>query len=121
MPKLSDRERLAKIEADQRSLAQEAETVRRTVRAHYGGLVADLAVEGLSEREFREVVTHAIRLGGPTATATLKAAAGGDHPSKTSPERRPSDEHGGAARRRPTPPSGVASASDGPGPLGSGS
>ena len=121
MPKMSDRERLAKIEADQRSLAQEAEAVRAAVRAHYGALTADLAVEVLSEREFRDVVGHAIRIGGAAAVAALKGLAPQGAPAKMSPERRPSDEHGGAARRRPAPVQGAASAGDGPGPQGSGS
>jgi hypothetical protein len=33
MPKLNDRERLAKIEAHRRKLADEADTVRRAMRA----------------------------------------------------------------------------------------
>lgn len=73
MPKLTDRERLAKIEADQRSLAQEAETVRRGLRAHYGRLTAELPIEKLSEREFREVLAQAIRVGGAGAIVALKA------------------------------------------------
>lgn len=115
MPKMTTRERLAKIEADQRSLAQEAETVRRAVRAQYGTLVSDLAVEALSEREFRDVLAQAIRVGGTAALTALKVLTVQAEPSKSSPERRPSDEHGGAARRRPAPESGAASAGDGPG------
>ena len=115
MPKMTDRERLAKIEADQRSLAEEADAVRRDVRAHYGRLTADLAVEALSEREFRGLIGHAIRIGGSTTIAALKALPASNAPPKASPERRPSDEHGGAARRRPAPVQGAASAGDGPG------
>jgi len=121
MPKMTDRERLAKIEADQRSLAAEAETVRQTLRARYGGIAAELPVELLSERDFRDVIAQAIRIGGAAASAALKALASSEQPSKTSPERRPSDEHGGAARRRPAPHEGAASAGDGPDPQGSGS
>lgn len=73
MPKMTERERLAKIEADQQSLAQEAETVRRGLRAQYGKLATELAVERLSEREFRDVLMHAIRVGGGAAIAALKA------------------------------------------------
>lgn len=73
MPKLTDRERLAKIEADQLSLAQEAEAVRRGLRAHYGRLTMELPVEKLSEREFRDVLGQAIRVGGAGALAALKA------------------------------------------------
>ncbi|CAN5495047.1 hypothetical protein BH10PSE12_BH10PSE12_07710 [soil metagenome] len=115
MPKMTDRERLAKIEADQRALANEAETMRRSLRAQYGALTADLAVETLTEREFRDIVSHAIRLGGAATIAALKPAAASPALSKTAPERRPSDEHGGAARRRPASPPDAASTGDGPG------
>lgn len=97
MPKLTDRERLAKIEADQLSLAQEAETVRRGLRAHYGRLTAELPIERLSEREFREVVAHAIRVGGGAALAALKALPShGDGPdAKRLPVK---DGHGSRAK-----------------------
>jgi hypothetical protein len=72
MPKMTERERLAKIEADQANLAQEAETVRRGLRAQYGRLATELAVERLSEREFRDVLGQAIRVGGSAALAALK-------------------------------------------------
>jgi len=87
MPKMTERERLAKIEADQRSLAQEAETVRRALRAHYGKLATELAVERLSEREFRDVLGQAIRVGGGAALTALKAlpAASDDPPARGSP------------------------------------
>lgn len=113
MPKLTDRERLAKIEADQRNLALEAESVRRTLRASYGAIVADFAIEDLTEREFRDVLGLTLRIGGAETIAALKALA----PSltKTSPERRPSDEHGEAARRRPASQGEAASAGDRPG------
>lgn len=115
MPKMTDRERLAKIEADQRKLVGEADAVRRAVRANYGSLAQELAVEMLSEREFRDVLAHAIRAGGHASIAALKALPALSGQSVTSPERRPSDEHGGAARRRPEPVKGAASAGDGPG------
>lgn len=72
MPKMTERERLAKIETDQQNLAREAETVRRGLRAHYGKLATELPVERLSEREFRDVLGHAIRVGGAVAIAALK-------------------------------------------------
>jgi hypothetical protein len=68
MPKTTERERLAKLEADQSRLALEADRVRKNVRAGYGALIVDLAVESLSEREFRELVAQAIRKR-PIATA----------------------------------------------------
>ncbi|MBA4090921.1 MAG: hypothetical protein C0494_10045 [Sphingobium sp.] len=113
MPKMNDRERLAKLAADQHKLAQEAASVRRALREHYGTLTADIAVEELSEREFRELLTQAIRIGGSQAVSTLRAFSPVPAPSKDPPERRPSDEHGGAARRRPAPSPGAASPGDG--------
>ncbi len=115
MPKMTDRERLAKIEADQHNLANEAETVRRNVRAQYGLAAAQLPIEKLTEREFRDVLAQAIRVGGGAAVAALKALPVAGAQPATSPERRPGDEHGGAARRRPAPVQGDASAGDGPG------
>jgi hypothetical protein len=35
-------------------------------------ITAELAIETLTEREFRNVLAHAIRAGGPTAVAALK-------------------------------------------------
>jgi hypothetical protein len=72
MPKMTERERLAKIEADQHNLAREAETVRRGLRAHYGKLVTELPIERLSEREFRDLLGQAIRVGGRAAITALK-------------------------------------------------
>jgi hypothetical protein len=72
MPKMTERERLSKIEADQENLAREAEAVRRGLRAHYGKLAAELPIERLSEREFRDVLAQAIRVGGGPAIAALK-------------------------------------------------
>ncbi len=114
MPKMSERERLAKIENDQKKLAEEAETVRRTLRQGYGAICTDLAVERLSEREFREVVSQAIRLGGAATISALKAQASPPGKTQTAPERRPGDEHGGAARRRPATDQVAASPGDGP-------
>jgi hypothetical protein len=113
MPKMNDRERLTKLESDQQKLALEAETVRRSLRAHYGALTADIAVEELTEREFRELLSHAIRIGGSQAIAALKPLSPAPPPSKDAPERRPSDEHGGAARRRPALAASAALPGDG--------
>lgn len=90
MPKMTERERLAKIEADQQNLAREAETVRRGLRAHYGKLATELPVERLSEREFRDVLGHAIRVGGAVAIAALKglAAVGVQAESSPAPSRK---------------------------------
>jgi hypothetical protein len=115
MPKMTDRERLARLESDQRRLAEETRTVRSSLRAQYGLLTETLEVEALSEREFREVLSHAIRVGGGVAIGALKALHPEHSPAETSPGRRPGDEHGAAARRRPTPVQGAASPGDGPG------
>jgi hypothetical protein len=72
MPRMTDRERLTKIEADQRKLADEANAVRRSLRADYAKIAAELAVETLSEREFRELLVQAIRTGGGAAIPALK-------------------------------------------------
>jgi hypothetical protein len=73
MPKMTDREKLADLDKRQRQLAQEAEKVRKNLRARYGAMLAEFPVERINEREFREVMTHAIRAGGPAAVAALKA------------------------------------------------
>lgn len=85
MPKMTDRERLAKIETDQRNLAQEAEAVRRGLRAQYGKLATELPVEMLSEREFRDVLSQAIRVGGGVAIAALKGLAASGVQAEASP------------------------------------
>jgi hypothetical protein len=115
MPKASPRERLADLENRQRAIAVEAATVRQTLRATYGALAGEIEVERLSEREFRDILTHAIRAGGGPALAALKALASASAKPAHSPERRPSDEHGGAARRRPASASGAAAVDDGAG------
>ena len=73
MPKLTDREKLADLDKRQRQLANEAESVRRNLRARYGNLLAELPVERLSEREFRDLITQALRIGGAAAIPALKA------------------------------------------------
>lgn len=72
MPKMTDRERLADLEARQRKMVEEVEKTRRALRGKYAALVPDLAVEHLTEREFRDVVSAAIRVGGAAAIAALK-------------------------------------------------
>ena len=72
MPKLTERERLADLESRQRKLAQELDGARKALRARYAAIVPDLGVERLTEREFRDLLTLAIRAGGPAALAALK-------------------------------------------------
>lgn len=71
MPKMSERERLADLEARQRRVGNEIVEVRRALRGRYSNIVLDLAVETLTEREFRDLVSHAIRLGGAATIAAL--------------------------------------------------
>ena len=73
MPKMNDRERLADLEARERKLAQEVLGARRALRGRYASMVEELAVEQLSERAFREIVGHAIRIGGDRAMEALRA------------------------------------------------
>jgi hypothetical protein len=73
MPKMTDREKLAELDKRQHQLAQEAETVRKGIRSRYGAMLADIPVERISEREFRDLLNHAIRAGGPAAVIALKA------------------------------------------------
>jgi hypothetical protein len=72
MPKMTERERLADLEARQRKVAEDVENARRVLRGKYALAVSEFAVEGLSEREFRDLLTHAIRVGGGAAVAALK-------------------------------------------------
>lgn len=71
MPKMSERERLNDLEARQRKVAEEIDQVRQTLRQRYAAIVLDLAIETLTEREFREIVAHAIRVGGAPSIAAL--------------------------------------------------
>ena len=76
MPKKSERERLADLEARQRKVAEDVEKARRALRGKYAAIVPEHPVETLTEREFREVVELAIRAGGTAAVAALKALPG---------------------------------------------
>lgn len=73
MPKMTDREKLAELDKRQKALAEEAESVRQSLRARYGAMLADIPVERISERDFRDLVAHAIRAGGSATIAALKA------------------------------------------------
>ena len=72
MPKMTDRERLADREARQRKMVEEVEKTRRALRGKYADIVPELAVETLTEREFRDLLVAAIRVGGAAAIAALK-------------------------------------------------
>jgi len=73
MPKMSERERLADLEARQRKVGDEIVEVRKALRGRYAAITLDLAVESLTEREFRELVAQGIRLGGAASIAALQA------------------------------------------------
>ena len=73
MPKKTDRERLADLEARQRAMAEEVEQTRRALRGKYAEIVTDLPVEDLTEREFRDLLVAAIRCGGAAAVTALRA------------------------------------------------
>ncbi|WCT80096.1 hypothetical protein [Novosphingobium humi] len=69
---MTERDRLADLEARQRKLTEDLEDARRMVRGKYAAMMHDLPVEKLSEREFRELLTQAIRVGGTAALAAMK-------------------------------------------------
>ena len=73
MPKLSERERLAELEARQRRAAQEVENARRALRGKYADMVRELPIEAMSERIFKDLLSEAIRVGGEASFAALKA------------------------------------------------
>lgn len=72
MPKMTDRERLADLEARQRKMVEEVEKTRQALRGKYAAIVPEFAVENLTEREFRDLLVAAIRVGGAAAIAALK-------------------------------------------------
>lgn len=73
MPKQNDRERLADLEARQRRLQEEIAAARSALRARYGAIVVQLPMEAIGERDFRDILQHAIRVGAPAALQALKA------------------------------------------------
>lgn len=73
MPRLTDREKLADLEARQRKLGTDIEAARSAVRQGYATLLARLPVERWSERELKEVLEQGLRVGAPATIAALKA------------------------------------------------
>jgi hypothetical protein len=72
MPKMTDRERIVDLEQRKRKLVEELDQTRRALRGKYAAIVPDLAVEDFTEREFRDLLTFAIRAGGPASVTALK-------------------------------------------------
>jgi len=72
MPKLTERDRLAELEARERKAIEEAETARQHLRGKYAETLRELPVERLTEREFREILVQAIRVEASAALSSLK-------------------------------------------------
>jgi len=74
MPKKSEREKLADLVERQKKVSEEIEAARAQLRGRYARIVADMPVEEIAERDFREGLGLFLKLGGPAAVAALKAA-----------------------------------------------
>jgi len=77
MPRMSERDRLVELETRHRKVTRELDQARRAVRDRYAAIVAEMSVEQLPEREFREIIGHVIRVGGSAALAALKILPAG--------------------------------------------
>ena len=89
MPRMTERERLADLEARQKKVAQEIDQTRRALRGKYSAIVSELPIEFLTERELRDILTHAIRAGGTASVATLKALPAATIALNQQPDPRP--------------------------------
>lgn len=73
MPKLTDRERLAELEQRKRKIAEEIEQTRVALRGKYAAIISELEVESLTERDFRDLISLAIKAGSVASIQALKA------------------------------------------------
>lgn len=73
MPKMTDREKLADLEARQRKIGDELETARQAVRGRYAGTLSALPLEKMAERDLKELVEQTLRVGASAAIGALKA------------------------------------------------
>lgn len=73
MPRMTNREKLAELEARQRKIGDDIEAARSAVREGYAAILSRLPVERWSERDLKEVLEQGLRVGAPATLAALKA------------------------------------------------